>query len=125
MQQDKQVRRRERRGEDEKRALLDGWAKSGLSARAFGIREGVKPSCLWRWKREIRERAGTTDERSRPAITFASVHVTKPEPTSIVRSERVQVEVVLGRELIVRVFDGADALQVGRLIQALAVGNAC
>jgi transposase len=124
VQQDKQVRRRERRSEDEKRALLDGWAKSGLSARAFSSLEGVKPSCLWRWKREIKL-AGRKDEKSRPAITFAPVHVTKPGPASVLRSERVQVEVVLGRELIVRVFDGADAVQVGRLIQALAGGDAC
>ena len=40
-------------------------------------------------------------------------------------SERVQAEVLLGRELRVRVFAGADIVQVSRLIQALAGGAAC
>ncbi|HEX5660101.1 MAG TPA: hypothetical protein VFX59_23055 [Polyangiales bacterium] len=49
----------------------------------------------------------------------------KSAPPITVTSERVQAEVLLGRELRVRVFEGADVVQVGRLIQVLAGGAAC
>jgi hypothetical protein len=125
VQQEKQKRRRVRRDDDEKQRLLDAWKKSGLSARAFGSRENVKPSCLWRWKRGGGEHVAPREVKLRPAITFAPVHVAKSVPPMTVTSERVQVEVLLGRELRVRVFEGADVVQVGRLIQALAGGAAC
>lgn len=123
MQPDKP--KRVHRGEDEKRKLLEAWKKSGLSARAFGTREGVKPTCLWRWKRAVSENAGAREVKPRRSITFAPVHVTKSAPAPSVTSERVQAEVVIGRELRVRVFDGADLAQVSRLVHALAGGAAC
>jgi transposase-like protein len=125
VQQEKPKRRRLRRSEDEKQRLLDAWKKSGLSARAFESREGLKKSCLWRWKRSAGEHAALREAKPRPAITFAPVHVAKSAPPITVTSERVHAEVVLGRELRVRVFEGADIVQVGRLIQALAGGAPC
>lgn len=71
------------------------------------------------------EDVASGDAKPRRSITFAPVHVTKSTPPSSVTSGRVQAEVVLGRELLVRVFEGADVLEVGRLIQALAGGAAC
>ncbi len=121
MQKEKQ--KRERRSDDEKRRLLDAWKKSGLSARVFGSREGVRPSCLWRWKRAVAD--ASREGKPRRAITFAPVHVTKSAPAPSVTSERVQAEVVIGRELRVRVFDGADLVQVSRLVHALSGGAAC
>lgn len=124
MQQDKQARRRVRRNEDEKRRLLDAWKKSGLSARAFESREGLKKSCLWRWKRTVGVQT-VRDAKPRPAITFAPVHVAKSASSVTVTSERVHAEVLLGRDLRVRVFEGADVVQVSRLIHALARGASC
>jgi transposase-like protein len=123
VQQDSQTRRRARLSEDEKRRLLDAWKKSGLSARAFGSREGVRPSYLWRWKRVLGERVASREVKPHGSITFAPVHVVK-SPSST-PSERVQAEVVVGRELRVRIFEGADIVQVSRLIQALVAGAAC
>lgn len=122
MQQDKPKRRRLRRSDEEKLKLLDAWKKSGLSARAFENREGLKKSCLWRWKQTVGERSSSADAKPRPAISFAPVHVAESAQTITLTSERVQAEVLLGRELRVRVFEGADVLQVGRLIHALAGG---
>jgi transposase-like protein len=123
VQQDNQVRRRVRRSDDEKRRLLDAWKKSGLSARAFGSREGVAASYLWRWRRLLGEQVALREVKPGGAITFAPVHVAKSR--SSMTPERVQAEVVVGRELRVRVFEGADIVQVSRLIQALAGGAAC
>ena len=125
MQQEKQTRRRVYRSEDEKRELLDGWRKSGLSAREFSSRTGIKPSCLWRWKRAAREQVTSTEVKRELPITFAPVHVTNSTPSTATGSGRVQAEVLLGRELRVRVFEGADVVQVSLLIQALAGGATC
>jgi transposase-like protein len=125
VQQEKQKRRRVRRDDDEKQRLLDAWKKSGLSAHAFENREGLKKSCLWRWRRAVGEHTVSREAKARPAITFAPVHVAKSAPPIAVTSERVHAEVVLGRDLRVRVFEGADVVQVGRLIHVLAGGAAC
>ena len=125
MQQEKQTRRRVYRSDDEKRELLAEWKKSGVSAREFSSRTGIKPSCLWRWKRAAREHATSAEVRPPRPVTFAPVHVAKPAASIAVAPERVQAEVLVSRELRVRVFEGADVVQVGRLIQALARGAAC
>jgi hypothetical protein len=125
VQQENQKVRRIRRSEDEKCRLLDSWKKSGVSARAFGIREGVRPTCLWRWKRAAAESALAREAKPQQSISFAPVHVTKSAPPSLTKFERVQAEVVLGRDLSVRVFEGADVSQVCRLIHALTKGAAC
>ena len=125
VQQEKQTRRRVYCSEDEKRELLDGWRKSGLSAREFSSRTGLKPSCLWRWKRAAREQVASREVKPQRSITFAPVHVTKSEQSLPITSERVQAEVLLGRELRVRVFEGADVVQVSELIRALAGDATC
>lgn len=126
MHQDKQARsRRVRRKANEKLRLLDAWKKSGLSAHAFESREGLAKSSLWRWQRAMGEQPLSGEVTPRPAITFAPVHVAKAVASLSVTSERVQAEVLLGRDLRVRVFDGADVAQVGRLIHALAGGAPC
>jgi hypothetical protein len=89
----------------------------------FGSREGVQPSYLWRWKRAAAERVVSREVEPRRSITFAPVHVATSPPS--VTSERVQAEVVVGRELRVRVFEGADVVQISQLIHALAAGAAC
>jgi hypothetical protein len=54
--------------EAEWRGRLEAWDGSGLSLRAFALREGLKPYTLWTWKKRLR---GTT-----PAATgFAAVVV--------------------------------------------------
>lgn len=125
MQQDKQTRRCVHRSDSEKRKYLDAWKTSGLSANAFENREGLKKSSLWRWKQAVSDRVSRPEAKPQPSITFAPVHVAQSAPPISVASERVQAEVVLGRELRVRVFEGADAVQVAQLIHALTGGAAC
>lgn len=118
------MRRRVRRSTDEKRALLAAWRASGLSARAFAAREGIRTSCLWRWRRAL-ERGGKPATRERPSVTFAPVHVVKRADVRTPHSERAIAEVSLGNEIRLRVIDGADVVQVARLLRALAGGAEC
>jgi hypothetical protein len=60
--------------EAEWRQRLDAWDASGLTLRAFALREGLQPHTAWRWKKRLR---GTT-----PAVTsFASVVVERTPST--------------------------------------------
>jgi hypothetical protein len=126
MNQERSVRRRVHRSADERQALLSAWEASGLSARAFAKREGVRTSCLWRWRRAAgsnlsKAREGTP---SRAVITFAPVHVAKAEAKTVLSAERTIAEVVFGR-VCVRVLDGADMTQVSLLVRALAGVSSC
>lgn len=129
MSQERDRRRRVLRSADEKRALLAAWDSSGLSAHAFAKREGVRSSCLWRWRRESKTgdlEPRKTGPKPRPAITFAPVHISKPSPrTVVVGAERAIAEVVLGGDVRVRVLEGADMSQVSLLVRALAGGGSC
>jgi hypothetical protein len=114
---------------EEKRALLASWDASGLSARAFGKREGVRSSCLWRWKRDAR--LGLLESRKRgpkpsSSIAFAPVHITKPTPERVAAgAERLVAEVVLANKLRVRVLEDADMHQVTALVRALSGAVSC
>ena len=128
MNQERIVRRRVHRSADEKEALLSAWEASGLSAREFAKREGVRTSCLWRWRRagsSAASRARKAPAKSQPAMTFAPVHIMKAAPQAEHDSERVIAEVVLSRDVCIRVLNGADMGQVALLLRALAGGVAC
>lgn len=123
MSQERSARRRTRRSTEEKQALIAAWRASGLSARAFEEREGVRTSCLWRWKKALSEAKAAP--RARPSVTFAPVHVVKDAESKAASSERVIAEVALGHDIRLRVVDGADVEQVARLVRALGGGVTC
>jgi hypothetical protein len=128
MNQERAVRRRVARSVEEKQALLASWDASGLSARAFGEREGVRTSCLWRWKRaaKLEMLKSRKQGRSSSTITFAPVHVTTPTTKrGAVAAERVLAEVLLANDVRVRVLEGADTRQVTALVQALSGAVSC
>jgi transposase-like protein len=123
MQQDKTVRRRQRRSAEEKQSLLAAWRASGLSAREFSRREGVQKTCLWRWSRE----SGLTVSSAATAktsIKFAPVHIASERPKGASTDERVVAEVVV-HDVRVRVVEGAETSQIVSLVKALTRGLAC
>ena len=125
MTQSRSARRNVHRSAEEKAALVAEWEGGGLPVHAFERQHGLPRNSLWRWKRDAGRghRAGRAS--SRPSITFAPVHVAVPTSTTVVNAERVIAEVVLGREVRVRVLENADALQVSHLVRALMGGTAC
>lgn len=129
MNQERVVRRRVVRSVEEKQALLASWEASGLSARAFGEREGVRTSCLWRWKRAAKPGMLEPRERGRrpsSTITFAPVHISKSTTKrGAGGAERVVAEVLLADGVRVRVIEGADTRQVTALVRALSGASAC
>lgn len=79
---------------------------------------------LGRWKRRGEAEAALAKPELRPSISFAPVHIAKAQVKTVV-VERMLAEVVLGRDVRVRVLDGADVEQVTLLVRALAGGLAC
>jgi len=124
MQQDKTVRHRRRWSADEKRALLDAWQASGLSVWEFSRQKGLQKTCLWRWIRERGLNKSTTGSRPKTSVTFAPVHVRSVTDKSPSSTDRVVAEVMV-RDVRLRVIDGADAVQIARLVKALTGGPAC
>ena len=124
MSQERAKRRRVRRSAEEQQVLVAAWKASGLSAAAFGRREGLAPSLLTRWWRQAESQAPQPKSATRASISFVPVHITKSHAKTVVL-ERVVAEVLIGQDLRVRVLDGADMEQVTGLVRALAGGLAC
>lgn len=111
-------RRRRRRTDEEKRALLAALQTSGLSVREFARREGVQKTCLWRWKRA--EESGREASKRRTTISFSPVHIAKRETGTGAGREGLLLEVALGPDLRVRVYEGGDVVEASRFVRALA-----
>lgn len=120
----KDVRRRGRWSEEEKRVLVARWQASGLSAREFGAREGILVGNLWNWK-SLQAKA---PRKSREAITFAPVRV-KGEAsvvrTDVLDASRIAMELAFESGVRLRVFSGADMRAVGELVDALSRRPSC
>jgi hypothetical protein len=96
--------------EDAKQALsaLD---QSGLSPRAFAMREGLDPQRLWRWRRKLAAPAATAFEEIVPRGTASAVD---REATSSGKPERF--EIVLGSGRVLRVPASFDASALRQLL---------
>jgi transposase-like protein len=124
MQQTKEARRRRVFTDAERVALLEAWERSGLSAVEFSQKEGVKKSCLWRWKRAQATPRQVPVTKRKASITFAPVQLRKAEPEGRRSGSGVLLEVLVGRELCVRVYAGADVTEACRFVHALSRGDA-
>ena len=125
MTQSRSARRNVHRSVEEKAALVAAWEGGGLPVHAFERQHGLPRNSLWRWKRDAGRGRGAGMASSRPSITFAPVHIAEAASSAVLNAERVIAEVVLGREVRVRVLESADALQVSLLVRALMGGSAC
>lgn len=116
-------RRRGKWSEDEKRGYVARWEASGLAAREFGEREGVRPENLYRWQRET----APAERPTRPTVTFTPVKVSTPtEPERPLElASGVALEVELPSGVRVRVYRGADMRAANELLSALFGRQAC
>jgi hypothetical protein len=104
---------RRRWKEAEARAVLDALARSGLSARAFARREGLKEERLLRWRRRL---SGAL----RP-LAAASL----PPFVEIRPRETARVEVVLRSGRVLRCAEDIEAKKLRDLIAILEQDSAC
>jgi transposase len=124
MQAQSARRTRGRWSEDEKRGYVSRWTASGLAAREFGKREGVRPENLYRWQRETAPAAPA----ARPSVTFTPVKVSapvEPEQRSLELASGLAIEVELPSGVRVRVYRGADMRAANEVLSALFGRRAC
>lgn len=114
----KEKRARRRWGAEEKRALVNKWQESGLSARQFGLREGVPAANLLNWLSS--EPSAAVPQRA--AVKFTPVQVAPTRAAPEQSADRAVLELVLHGGARVRVLDGADARMVSELVLAVARG---
>lgn len=95
--------------ETEWRGRLEAWDASGLSLRAFALREGLTPHTMWLWKKRLR---GVT-----PVSTaFASVVVGHPPAPG------ATFELVVRDGMSLRISPGFDEATLERLVALLGRG---
>jgi transposase-like protein len=128
-------RRRARFNKQEIQQLLAAWHKSGMSAAAFAQQAGVNKSNLWRWTRSVgqdperRVKAGRPGRGEARGSRFIEVRVDRDSKRSAAAAtapEHVphfEIEGPFGMR--VRVYPGADAETLGRLLAALPGGARC
>ena len=97
------------------RKRLARWKASGLKARAFCDREGVTPTALAHWRKEIAARDARQAAAAKPL--FAPLRIQPPDAT-------VPLEVALSNGRAVRVPPGFDPGHLRAVVVALE-GSPC
>lgn len=120
-------RQRKRFRESEKRSVVTAWRESGLPAKAFAKQAGLNASNLFRWQSEL-ERQTLPPVASQASASFVELQVARPEASPSVHgqatvSPHFEIEGPFG--LRVRVFPGADAETLFRLLAMLPGGDRC
>ena len=91
------------------RSVIAALTRSGLSASAFAVREGLDAQRLLRWRRRL----GPSSARTLP--TFVEL-----------RPSRAQtIEVVLGSGRVLRASESIDPLALAGLVDALERSSPC
>src|SRR4051812_1792066 len=91
------------------RKRLARWKASGLKVRAYCDREGVTPTALAHWRKEIAARDARRAEAAVPL--FVPVHLTPPPAATL--------DVVLRGDRMVRVPPGFDPAHLRAVMAAL------
>ena len=102
---------RQRHDEGFWRERLDKWTASGLSAREFATREGLRPERLFFWQRRLRSSAAIAVA----GVSFAKVSV---QPASVDRVAE-PLDVVTPSGHVIRVRSRFDESTLLRLLSVL------
>lgn len=89
------VTRRPRRSEQEWRAVMAQFARSGLGSEAFCAREGIAPSTFWNWRSRLQR--GGRAKAAAPGSASPFV-----ELVSDSASRAFDIELDLGRGVVLR-----------------------
>ena len=101
------------------RQVIRRWRKSGLSAGAFCLENGLTQANLYAWRRTLAARDAET-------VPFAQVHVLA-EPTGEAVSQPLNggLELVFPNRRVLRIGTGFDAATLQRLLPLLEEDAPC
>ena len=101
------------------RQAIRRWRKSGLSARAFCVDNGLSQPSLYAWQRILAQRDAQT-------VPFAKVHVLADETSSpLPPPTGAAFELVLANRRLLRIGTGFDAATLRRLLPLLEEDTPC
>jgi hypothetical protein len=101
------------------RKLLDEWARSGLSLRAFGAKRGIPEGSLSSWRHTLKVRDAERAKAKRSlAAQFVPVNVVGAAPEA--GQGRGGYEIVLGGDRVLRLPADFDGARVAALVKAMA-----
>jgi transposase-like protein len=101
------------------RQAIRRWLKSGLSAQAFCLENGLSPASFYAWQR-------TLAQRDAQAIPFAQVHVLADEASnSLTPAVGAAFELVLANRRVLRIGTHFDAATLRRLLPLLEEDPPC
>jgi len=102
--------------EQEARAVLAAWERSGLSVRQFAVEHGLDPQRIWLWRRRVAKGDPTT---------FQELIVRPSSLNSVADGATEKFEIVLGSGVVLRVPLSFDSASLIRLLEALTQARAC
>jgi transposase len=108
--------RRRRFSEDDKARFVEETLAPGAVVSHVARRNGLTPQQLFTWRRQARERAGTSK-----AVSFAPV-VVATGPVPDIGTEAATIEVVIGAATV-RVPPGADATMLKLVLRAVKAAS--
>jgi hypothetical protein len=101
------------------RQAIRRWHKSGLTAGAFCLENGLRQASLYAWQR-------TLAQRDAEAIPFAKVHVLADESNPpLSPSGGAALELVLANRRVLKIGTGFDAATLRRLLPLLEEDAPC
>ena len=103
------------------RQVIRRWRKSGLTAGAFCLENGLSQASLYAWQRILAR-------RDAEAVPFAQVHVLADEarnPLSAALGDSAAFELVLVNRRVLRIGTGFDAATLRRLLPLLEEDGPC
>ena len=99
--------------------VIRRWRRSGLSARAFCLENGLSQANLYAWQR-------TLAQRDAEAIAFGQVHVLADETSNpLCPTVGAAFELVLANRRVLRIGTAFDAATLRRLLPVLEEDPAC
>jgi transposase-like protein len=98
---------------------IDEQKSSGLSVRAFCLREGLSEASFYSWRRRLSEGESAAGRESSVAFFEVMRPVPAPmRPADVAR--RVALEVLLPGGLVVRVSEGFDGPTLRQVVETLS-----
>jgi hypothetical protein len=101
------------------RQAIRRWHKSGLTAGAFCLENGLSQASLYAWQRTLAKRDAET-------VPFAQVHVLADETSNpLSPAVGAAFELVLANRRLLRIGTGFDAATLRRLLPLLEEDGPC
>lgn len=96
--------------------MIEHWEHSGLNAREFAQQEGLNPSSLYLWRKQLKAAEAASERGGMPSAAFTEVRLSSVQPSA------AAIEVVARNGRVVRVHGDVSPNTLRRV---LAVVEQC